>query len=137
MADQARAILRGYGHCPEYSKKNPTSRFNSGRSISGRTRTEADKVRPRWFGQDLSVMPDSGIGHTHAIRTCRNNVGWCDQNKFEPTIPQPIRHKRRVDNRVVMGSDDGNDVRKEGAHWGTPRKGALFGPEGHNSVSSG
>ena len=98
---------------------------------------EADKVRPRWFGQDLSEVPDSGIGHTQDITTCRNSVGWCDQNTFEPTIPQPIRRKRRAGNRVVTGSDVGSDVRREGTHWGIPCKRALFGPEGQNSVSSG
>ena len=36
-----------------------------------------------------------------------------------------------------MKSDVGRDVRREGALWGTPRKGSLFGPEGQNSVSLG
>ena len=36
-----------------------------------------------------------------------------------------------------MRSDVGRDVRREGARWGTPRKRALFGPEGQNGVSSG
>ena len=85
----------------------------------------------------MSELPDSGIDHTQDIRTCRNSVGWCDQNAFEPTIPQPIRRTRRAGNRVMTGSDIGRDVRREGAHWGTPRKRALFGPEGQNSVSSG
>ena len=31
----------------------------------------------------------------------------------------------------------GSDVRREDAHWCTPRMRALFGPEGQNSVSSG
>ena len=61
MADQAGTILRGYGHCPEYLEFF-SSKFDSGRLISGRTRTEADQVRPRWFGQDVSEVPDSGIG---------------------------------------------------------------------------
>ena len=34
-------------------------------------------------------------------------------------------------------SDVGRDVRREGARWGTPRKRALFGSEGQNSISSG
>ena len=116
-------------HCPEYSKFFSLSRFNSGQSISSRTRTEAD--------QDLSEVPDSGIGRTQDIRMCQNSVGWCDQNTFQPTIPQPIRRKRRAGDRVVMGSDVGRDVRREGALWGTPHKRALFGPEGQDSVSSG
>ena len=137
MADEAGMILRCYGHCPDYSEIFPTSGFNSGRSILNRTRTEADQVRPTWLGQDLSEVPDSGIGRTQYIRTCRNSVGWCDQNTFQPPIPQPIRRKRRAGDQVVTGSDVGRDVRREGALWGTPRKRALFGPEGQDSVSSG
>ena len=85
----------------------------------------------------MSEVPDSGIGHSQDIRTCRNSVGCCDQNTFQPTIPQPIRRKRRAGDRVVTGSDVGRDVRREGALWGTPRKRALFGLEGQDSVSSG
>ena len=106
-------------------RKFSVSKFNSSRSISSRTRTEADQVRPRWLGQDLSEVPDSGIGRTQDIRTCRNGVGWCDQNTFQPTIPQPIRRKRRAGDRVAMGSDVGRDVGREGALWGTPRKRAF------------
>ena len=114
-ADQAGTILRGYGHCPEYSEIFQTRGLNSGRSISGRTRTDAHQIRPRWFGQDLSDIPDSGIGRTQDSRTCRNSVGWCDQNTFQPTIPQPIRRKRQAGDRVVTNSDVGRDVKREGA----------------------
>ena len=137
MAGQAGTILRGSGHCPEYSEIFLTGRFDSSHSISGRTRTEAGQVRPRWFGQDLSEVPDSGIGCTQDSRTGRNNVGWCNQNTSQPTSSQPIRCKRRAGDRLVTNSDVGRDVRREGARWGTQRKRALFGPEGQNSVSSG
>ena len=82
------------------------------------------------------MIHDSGIGRTQDSRTCRNSVGWCDQNTYQPTIPQPIRRKRRAGVRVVTRSDVGRDVRREGALWGTPCKRALFGPNGQNSVSS-
>ena len=85
---------------------------------------------------NLSEVPDSKI-NTQDIRMCRNSAGWCDQNTFQPTIPQPIRCKRRAGDRVVTGLDVGRDVRREGALWGTPRKRDLFGPEGQDSVSSG
>ena len=137
MADQAGTILRGHGHCPEYSEIFPTSGFDSGSLISGRTRTDASQVRPRWFGQDLSEVLDSGIGRTQDSRTGRNIVGWCDQDTFRPTSPQPIRRKLRAGDRVETKSDVGRDVRREGARRGTPCKRALFGPEGQNSVSSG
>ena len=57
-------------------------------------------------------------------------------NTFQPTSPQPIRRKRRAGDRVETKSDIGRDVRREGARWGTPRKRALLGLEGQNSVSS-
>ena len=53
------------------------------------------------------------------------------QSTFGPTFPQPIRRKRRAGGRVVTVSDV-----SKGAMWGTPRKRALFGPEGQDSVSS-
>ena len=59
------------------------------------------------------------------------------ENFSQSTIPQPIGCKRRAGDRVVTGSDVGRHVRREGALWGTPRKHALFSPEGQNSVSSG
>ena len=37
----------------------------------------------------------------------------------------------------MTNSDVGRDVRREGALWGIPRKRALFGLEGQNSVSFG
>ena len=37
---------------------------------------------------------------------------------------------------MVTVSDAGLDMRSEGVMWGTPRKRALFGPEGQDSVSS-
>ena len=122
MADSAGTILPGSGHCTEYSEIFPTSRFDSGHSILGRTQMEAGQVRPRWFGQDLSEVPDSGIGRTQDNRTGRNNAGWCDQNTSQPTSSQPIRRKRRASDQIETRSDVSRDVRREGARWGTPRK---------------
>ena len=136
MADQAGTTLRGYGHCPEYSEIFPLDRFNLGRSIPNRPRTAAEQVRPRWFGHDLSGAPDSGIGRTEDGKMRSGRVGRFGQSKFQPTIPQPIRRKRRAGGRVVTASDAGLDVRSEGAMWGTPCKRSLFGPEGQDSVSS-
>ena len=114
MTDQVGTILGGYDHCPEYSEVFPSSRFHSGRSISGRTRTEVDQVQPRWFGQDLSVVPDSAIGRTQNSRTGRNSVDWCDRNTSQATITQPIRRKRRAGDRVVTETDVESNARREG-----------------------
>ena len=117
LADQAGTTLRGYGRCPEYSKKNS----DLGRSIPNRPWTAAEQVRPRCFGHDLSGAPDSGIGRSDDGKTCGGRVGRFGQSTFQPTIPQPIRHKRRAGGHVVTVSDAGLDVRSEGAMWGTPR----------------
>ena len=58
------------------------------------------------------------------------------QSTFRPTFPQPIRRKCRAGARVMTAPDVGLDVRSEGEMWGMPHKRALFGPEGHDSVSS-
>ena len=82
-------------------------------------------------------MPESGIGHTQDNRAGRNNVGWCDQNTYQPTSSQPIERKRRAGDRLETRSDVDRGVRREGARWSTPRKRALFGPEGPNGISFG
>ena len=79
--------------------------------------------------------PDLGIGHTKDGKTRGGSVGRFEQSTFQPTIPQPIRRKRRAGGRVVTLSDAGLDLRNEGAMWGTPRNRALFGPEGQDGVS--
>ena len=107
-----------------------------GRSIPNRPRTAAEQVRPRWFGHDLSGAPDSGIGCSEDGRTRGGRIGRFGQSTFQSTFPQPVRRKRRAGGRVVTVSDVGLDVRSEGAMWGTPRKRALFGSEGQDSVSS-
>ena len=88
------------------------------------------KFSDKWIqlrSVDLRSDSDgSGFGRIQDSSTCRNSVGWCDQNTFQPTIPQPIRRKRRAGDRVVTKSDVGRDVRREGALWGIPRKRALF-----------
>ena len=109
-------------------------------TAAGRSRMvlgqHAQQVRPRWFGHDLSGAPDSGIGYSGIAWTHCDRVGRFGRSTFRPTLPQPARRKRRAGSRVVRVSDVGLDGRSEGARWGTPRKRALFGPEGQDSVSS-
>ena len=71
----------------------------------------------------MSEMWDSGLGRT--------------QGTFRPTSPQPAGRKRRVDNRLASGSGIGMPASNERALWGSPRKRALFGSDGQNSISSG
>ena len=110
--------------------------FDFSQSIPNGPRTVAERAQPRWFGHDLSGVPDSGIGYSGNARTRDDGVGRFGQSTFQPTLPQPTRHKRRAGGRVVTVSDVGLDFGNEAAMWGTPRKQALFGPEGQDSVSS-
>ena len=126
MAVQAGTTLRGYGRCPEYSEFFLLDRLDLGRSIPSRPRTTAEQV-PRWFGQDLSEAPDSGIGRTKDGKTRGGSVGRFDQSTFQPTIPQT--------QTPVTVSDAGLDVRSKRAMWGMPRKCALFGQDSVSSVS--
>ena len=137
MADSTGTTLRGSRYCPEYSKKNPTSRLDPGHSIVGRTQRETGQVRPRWFGQDLSEVPDSGIGHTQDNRMDQDNEVLCEPDTYQPTRSQPIRRKRQPGDRLETRSYVDRGVRREGTRWGTPRKRALFGPDGPDSMSSG
>ena len=71
----------------------------------------------------MSGVWDSGISRT--------------QDTFRPTSPQPVGRKRRVGDRLALGPGIGMPVSNKGALWGTPRKRALFGSDGQNSISSG
>ena len=84
---------------------------------------EADRVRPRWFGHDMSGVLDSGIGRT--------------QYSFRPTSPQLVGRKRRASDQLVSGAGVGVPGSREGALRGTPHKRVLFGSDGPNSISSG
>ena len=125
--------MRGYGRCPEYSKKNRAD--DVGHSISDGLRTYVDKVMPRRGGHGLSWPPDSGVGLSLDGRTQGSGVGRFDQSTFRPTISQPPRRKRMAAGRVMTDSDMGLDVMPEGTQRGTPRKRALFGPGCSNSES--
>ena len=120
MAKLAGTISGGNGHYPGYSKHLPTT---TGRSFSDQPWMDTERVCPRWCGQDMSDMWDSGLGRT--------------QRTFRLTSPQPAGRKRRVGDRLVSGPDIRMPASNEWALWGTPLKRALFGLDGQNSISSG
>ena len=45
--------------------------------------------------------------------------------------------KRRAEDRLDTRPNVDREVRREGTRWGTPRKHALFGSDGPDSMSSG
>ena len=78
-------------------------------------------------------MPDSGIGHTQDNRTNRTNEVWGEPDTYQPTSSQPMGRKRRAGDRLDTRPNVDREVRREG----TPRKRALFGSDGPDSMSSG
>ena len=76
---------------------------------------DTERVRPRWYGQDMSKMWDSGLGRTPGT--------------FRPTSLQPAGRKRIVGDRLASGPGMEMPASNERALWGTPRKRALFGSD--------
>ena len=130
MADSTRTMLREPRRCPKYSEIFPTGRFNDpGRWIGDRTQ--------RRTGQDLSGVPDSGIGYTQDNRTKWANGGWVELDSYRQTSSQPMGRKRRAGDRLDTRPNVDREVRRTENRWGTPRKRALFGSDGPDSMSSG
>ena len=59
----------------------------------------------------------------------KSGVNWTHTN-------QPA-HSSRAGDWLETRPDVDRGVRSEGTWWGTPRKRALFGPDGPDSMSSG
>ena len=125
------------GQWTEYPEIFPTSRLDPGQSIGGRTQGKTGQVSPRWFGQNLSEVPDSGIGHTQDNRTDRTNKVWYEPDTYQPTSSQPIGRKRLAGDWLDTRPKVDREVQREGTRWGAPRKHALFGSDGPDSMSSG
>ena len=62
MTDSTRTMTREHRRCPEYSDIFPTGRVDE-------TGQFGDRTQVRWFGQDLSRAPDSGIKATPTKRS--------------------------------------------------------------------
>ena len=84
---------------------------------------EVKRVRPKWFGHDMSGTLDSGIGRT--------------QESFRPTFTQLVGRKHRADEQSLLGPGDGVPGNMEGIQWNAPQKRVLFGSDGPDSTSSG
>ena len=127
-ADSTGTMLRESRHCPEYPKKIPTPVRRSGVGLRER------QVRTRWFGQNLSEVPDSCIGHTQDNRTDRTNEVWYEPDTYQPTSSQPIGRNRRAGDQLDTRPEVDREVRREGTRWGTPHKRVLFGSDGPDSI---
>ena len=86
----------------------------------------------RWFGQDLSRAPDSGIGYRQDHRVQCAGDDWEKRKSNQPTDSQLMGRKRRagdwLEEEVVCQTEH---------RWDTPRKRALFGSDELDSTTSG
>ena len=74
--DAIRTMTGEHRRCPEYSDFFPTRPVDETGQFGDRTQRGSTQVR--WFGQDLSRAPDSGIGYTQDHRTRWADDGWVD-----------------------------------------------------------
>ena len=91
--------IREHRRCPEYAKKFPTDQLNETDNFGNRT--QKGSVPVRWFGQNLSRAPDSGIGYSQDHRTQWAGDDWGKQNSGHPMGSQLMGRKRRAGDRFV------------------------------------
>ena len=86
---------------------------------------------------DLSRAPDSGIGYSqdHRRQWARDN--WVEQDSSHPTGSQLMGLKRQAGDRLATSLYADDVVRQRENRWNTPRKRALFGLDGPDSMTSG
>ena len=86
-----------------------------------------DKVVPRWFGQDLSLPPDTEIRPGATEWADDLGAGCHRQGAARPTIRKPVQRKRRSGSRIPTEFDSETNLGSEPSAGYLPRKGAMFG----------
>ena len=132
--DSTRTMIREHRRFPEYAEifevvqeVHDTGQFGN--------RTQRGSTQVRWFGQDLSRAPDSGIGCSQDHRT-----QWAGDDRVEqdhPTGSQLMGWKRRAGGQLATSPYVDDVVRRRENRWDTPHKRALFGSDGPDSMTSG
>ena len=133
--DSTRTMIREHRRCSEYEEIFLTGQVDESGQFGNRTRRGSTQVRR--FGQDLSRAPDSGIGYSQDHRTQWASDDWVEQDSYHPTGSQLMGRKRRAGDRLATSPYVDNVVRRRENRWDTPRKHALFGSDGPDSMTSG
>ena len=81
--DSTRTRIREHRRCPEYAKFFPPDQVDETGRFGYRTQRGSTQVR--WFGQDLSRAPDSGIGYSQDHRTQWAGDDRVEQDSCHPT----------------------------------------------------
>ena len=122
-----------YRHCPEYAEFFPTDQGSETGKFGNQTQKGSSQVR--WFGQDLSRAPDSGIGYSQDHRTQWAGDDWGKRKSSQPTDSQLMG--RRAGDWFAPSSYEEDVVRQTEHRWDTPRKRTLFGSDEPDSMTSG
>ena len=133
--DSTRTRIREHRRCPEYAEIFPMDQVDETGKFGNQTQKES--VQVRWFGQDLSRAPDSGIGYSQDHRTQWAGDDWVEQDSCHPTASQLMGRKRRGGDRFAPSPYEDEVVRQKENRWDTPRKRALFGSDGPDNMTSG
>ena len=133
--DSTRTMIREHRHCPEYAEIFPTEQVDETGQFGNRTQRGSTQVR--WFGQDLSRVPDSGIGYSQDHRTQWTGDDWVGQDSYHLTGSQLMGRRRWGGDRLATSPYEDDVVRRRENRWETPRKLALFGSDGPDSMMSG
>ena len=133
--DSTRKMIREHRRCPEYSEIFPTGQVDETGQFGHRTQRGSTQVR--WSGQDLSRALDSGIGYSQDHRTLWASGDWVEQDSYHPTDSQLMGRKRRAGDRLATSPNVDEVVHRRENRWDTPRKCALFGSDGPDSMTSG
>ena len=80
--DAVRTMTGEHRRCPEYSEFFPTKPADETGQFGNQTQRGSTQVR--WFEQDLSRAPDSGIGYTQDHRTRWADDGWVEPDGWIP-----------------------------------------------------
>ena len=122
--DSTRTMIREHRRCPEYAEIFPTDQVDDTGQFGNRTQRGSTQVR--WFGQDLSRAPDSGIGYSHDHRTQWAGDDRVEQDSYHPTGSQLIGRRCRAGGRLATSPYVDDVVCRRENRWDTPRKRALF-----------
>ena len=133
--DDVRTMTREHRQYPEYSENFSTERVDETGRFGDRPQRESTQVR--WFGQEVSREPDSGIGYTQNHQTRWADDGWMEPDSFALTTSQPTGRKHRAGGRSAVRQIPDGAVHWRDNQWGIPHKRALFVSDGPDSTSSG
>ena len=122
--DSTRTMIREHRRCPEYTDNFPTEQVDETGQFGNRTQRGSTQVR--WFGQDLSRAPDSGIGYNQDHRTQWTGDDWVGQDSCHPTGSQLNGRQRRAGDRLATSPYEDDVVRRREKPVGYPMQTRLI-----------